>query len=140
MEWSENAKQFIEDALSPAQVLSVTLNEDEHRAQVEVTPDQQSLAIGRGGQNVRLAAKLTGWAIDIRSVGGPEAKVEPEETVFEKEGKLEGELEADEAPAQPPEVVLEAPDVVAEEETIAEATAESAVEENPAEQEEHKES
>ena len=48
-------------------------NEDERgHATVEVAPDQQSLAIGRGGQNVRLAAKLTGWKIDITSVGGEE--------------------------------------------------------------------
>ena len=72
IEWSENPVQFIEDALSPAHVLSVTLNEAEKRATVEVSEDQQSLAIGRGGQNVRLAAKLTGWSIDIRPVGGKE--------------------------------------------------------------------
>lgn len=75
IEWSEAAEQFIEDALSPAKVLSVEIVEDEtgaKRAQVEVSEDQQSLAIGRGGQNVRLAAKLTGWKIDIRSLGGEE--------------------------------------------------------------------
>lgn len=72
IEWSEEPAEFIEDALSPAEVLSVTLNNDEQRAVVEVTDDQQSLAIGRGGQNVRLAAKLTGWAIDIRSAHGEE--------------------------------------------------------------------
>jgi len=81
IEWSEDPVNFIEDALSPAQVMSVTIesepdadNEDDTRghAIVEVAPDQQSLAIGRGGQNVRLAAKLTGWKIDITSVGGEE--------------------------------------------------------------------
>jgi transcription termination/antitermination protein NusA len=46
------------------------LFEDENRAVVQVAEDQQSLAIGRGGQNVRLAARLTGWKIDIRSTGG----------------------------------------------------------------------
>ncbi len=70
IEWSEDTKQFIEDALSPAQVLSIELDEETHRAVAEVSEDQQSLAIGRGGQNVRLAAKLTGWSIDIRPVGG----------------------------------------------------------------------
>ena len=70
IEWSESPVQFIEDALSPAHVLSVALDEKERRATVEVSEDQQSLAIGRGGQNVRLAAKLTGWSIDIRPVGG----------------------------------------------------------------------
>lgn len=70
IEWSENPKEFIEDALSPAKVISVDINETERKATVEVTEDQQSLAIGKGGQNVRLAAKLTGWRIDIRSMRG----------------------------------------------------------------------
>lgn len=73
IEWSPEANEFIEDALSPAHVLGVTINESGEddaargHAVVEVAPDQQSLAIGRGGQNVRLAAKLTGWKIDIVS-------------------------------------------------------------------------
>ena len=77
IEWSEEPAEFIEDALSPAQVMNVTIesqpdeeNDERGHAVVEVAPDQQSLAIGRGGQNVRLAAKLTGWKIDIVSVGG----------------------------------------------------------------------
>ena len=70
IEWSEEPAHFIEDALSPAKVLDVIIQEDDHTAIVEVTEDQQSLAIGRGGQNVRLAAKLTGWRIDIRSTQG----------------------------------------------------------------------
>ena len=68
IEWSEDQKAFIEDALSPAKVLGVSLDEAEHRATIEVAEDQQSLAIGKGGQNVRLAAKLTGWKIDIHSL------------------------------------------------------------------------
>jgi N utilization substance protein A len=70
IEWSEDTKHFIEEALSPARVLSVDLDEAEHKATIKVAEDQQSLAIGRGGQNVRLAAKLTGWRIDIQSMGG----------------------------------------------------------------------
>jgi N utilization substance protein A len=70
IEWSENPKTFIEEALSPARILGVELDEVEHKATVKVAEDQQSLAIGRGGQNVRLAAKLTGWRIDIQSMGG----------------------------------------------------------------------
>jgi len=70
IEHSEDQKQFIEDALSPAKVISVSLNDSEHRATVEVAADQQSLAIGKGGQNVRLAAKLTSWKIDIQSLKG----------------------------------------------------------------------
>jgi N utilization substance protein A len=67
IEWSADAKQFIEDALSPAKVVRVDMNQETNTATVTVTEDQQSLAIGRGGQNVRLAAKLTGWRIDIIS-------------------------------------------------------------------------
>jgi N utilization substance protein A len=71
IEWSPEIKKFIEDSLSPAKVVSVTIVNDENReALVEVAEDQQSLAIGKGGQNVRLAAKLTGWKIDIQSVKG----------------------------------------------------------------------
>ncbi|MCX6819973.1 MAG: transcription termination factor NusA [Candidatus Adlerbacteria bacterium] len=70
IEWNENPKAFIEEALSPARITSVELDEGEHKATIKVAEDQQSLAIGRGGQNVRLAAKLTGWRIDIQSTGG----------------------------------------------------------------------
>jgi N utilization substance protein A len=70
IDWSEDAQAFIKESLSPASVVEVVLNEEDHRATVTVTEDQQSLAIGRGGQNVRLAAKLTGWNIDIISIGG----------------------------------------------------------------------
>lgn len=99
IEWSEDPITFIEDALSPAQVLQVTIesqpSENENgedsrgHARVEVASDQQSLAIGRGGQNVRLAAKLTGWKIDIVSSGAKEeaAPVEKEEEVAVLEGE-----------------------------------------------------
>ena len=72
IEWNDDAAEFIKEALSPATPVSVEINEAEHRAMVTVTEDEQSLAIGRGGQNVRLAAKLTGWNIDIVSTGGTE--------------------------------------------------------------------
>lgn len=67
IEWSEDARTFIADALSPADIIDITLDEEEHRASVTVGEDQLSLAIGKGGQNVRLAAKLTGWKIDIKA-------------------------------------------------------------------------
>jgi len=63
--FSEDPKQFIAAALSPTKVLNVELDEDEKKAVVKVPEDQLSLAIGRQGQNVRLAAKLTGWNVDI---------------------------------------------------------------------------
>ncbi len=79
--WDENAIQFITNALSPAKVLNVVLDESHHSAKVHVPEDQLSLAIGRNGQNVRLASKLTGWNIDIIKEGGePVAGTETEET------------------------------------------------------------
>lgn len=65
IEWSENVETFISSALSPAKINKVTLFPEDNRAQIEVDADQFSLAVGRGGQNARLAARLTGWKIDI---------------------------------------------------------------------------
>lgn len=118
IEWSENPAEFIEDALSPAEVLSVTLHEEEGRATVEVTDDQQSLAIGRGGQNVRLAAKLTGWAIDIRSAHGEELAETDGDTVSVADALLPENQDApttEETPASEPEVTPEETAAVAEE-------------------------
>jgi transcription termination/antitermination protein NusA len=67
VQWSPDAKDFIANALSPAQVVEVQLRDEEHAATVIVPDKQLSLAIGKEGQNVRLAAKLTGWRIDIKS-------------------------------------------------------------------------
>jgi len=68
--WSDNAEKFIAHSLSPSKALDVEINSDAHTAIVTVVEDQLSLAIGRGGQNVRLAARLTGYKIDIRSRAG----------------------------------------------------------------------
>lgn len=65
IEWDEDSVKFIVNALSPAKVISVQLDEDEKTAKAYVAEDQLSLAIGKGGQNVRLAAKLSGWKIDV---------------------------------------------------------------------------
>lgn len=67
IEWSEDPATFISAALLPAQVLAVDIKEEERFAQVIVPDDQLSLAIGKSGQNARLAAKLTNWKIDIKS-------------------------------------------------------------------------
>lgn len=67
IKWSRLPEEYIANALSPAKVLDVDLDEDNKFAQVIVNDDQLSLAIGKEGQNVRLAAKLTGWKIDIKS-------------------------------------------------------------------------
>ncbi len=81
IEWSDDAKEFVKEALSPATPVDVVLDEAEHRATVTVIEDEQSLAIGRGGQNVRLAAKLTGWNIDIVSASGIEVAESDGESV-----------------------------------------------------------
>lgn len=65
IEWNNNPADFITHSLSPAKVTSIRLDEAEHSAYVKVNADQLSLAIGKGGQNVRLAARLTGWKINI---------------------------------------------------------------------------
>jgi N utilization substance protein A len=64
--WSPDPETYIASAISPANVLSIKVIDEEHKAILEVAADQLSLAIGKGGQNVRLAAKLTGWRIDIK--------------------------------------------------------------------------
>ncbi|MEA2701452.1 MAG: transcription termination/antitermination protein NusA [Candidatus Parcubacteria bacterium] len=104
IEWSEDQSAFIKEALSPASVLEVELDEEGHRATVTVSEDQQSLAIGRGGQNVRLAAKLTGWNIDIASTGGASvAAADSDELYAGKKNQpdttiaAEGDIEAAEA-------------------------------------------
>lgn len=94
VEWSENAGDFVKEALKPAQIMGIELVEEENRALVTVTEDQQSLAIGRGGQNVRLAARLTGWKIDIRSMGG--------EVVEEKKQEADVPVEVEDTPAETP--------------------------------------
>lgn len=108
IEWSPDQAEFVEDALSPAQVQKIKVvsepNEEtgeRGHAIAEVAADQQSLAIGRGGQNVRLAAKLTGWKIDIVSAQDKEALAEADE-------KGNVDLEADEdTPIGSDEYVLE---------------------------------
>ena len=109
IEWSPEMVEFIEDSLSPAQVLNVSIasepteddGTDDKRghATVEVAPDQQSLAIGRGGQNVRLAAKLTGWKIDIQSAGEDESEDGEGSAPEEKKGAKSEEAPVDESPA-----------------------------------------
>ncbi|MES3005696.1 MAG: transcription termination factor NusA [Patescibacteria group bacterium] len=93
IEWSEDPAKFIEDALSPAKVLNVKMSESEKTAIVEVAEDQQSLAIGKGGQNVRLAAKLTGWRIDIQSVKGAVIADSGEVDEINKDMKPEEKIE-----------------------------------------------
>ena len=67
VKWNEDPAKLIANALSPAKVVSVAVNEEEKVSRVIVPDYQLSLAIGKEGQNARLAAKLTGWKIDIKS-------------------------------------------------------------------------
>jgi transcription termination/antitermination protein NusA len=122
IEWSADPASFIEDALSPAEVIKVKIisepNEatgERGHAMAEVTSDQQSLAIGRGGQNVRLAAKLTGWKIDIVSAESKAPLAEADapnkaekavaETAFEAEEEI---VESEDLAAKPEQVEDEA--------------------------------
>lgn len=86
--WNDDTAKFISAALSPAKVLKVDINEAQKEAVAHVPEDHLSLAIGKRGQNVRLAAKLTGWKIDIMGVKpeGEEVKAEND-----KENSVEGE-------------------------------------------------
>ncbi len=78
-----DVKTFIANALSPAEVANIEINEDEKRARVFVNEDQQSIAIGRGGQNVRLASKLTGYELDIETAvaAKPAAPAKPKKNI-----------------------------------------------------------
>jgi len=85
IEWAEQPNVFIANALSPAKILEVEIKEKTKEAKIMVAEEQVSLAIGKGGQNVRLAAKITGWKLDIRSRTG-ESIVKATE-----EGEISGE-------------------------------------------------
>jgi len=76
IKWSSNPEEYISSSLSPAKVVRVDINEEERAARVIVPDFQLSLAIGKEGQNARLAAKLTGWKIDIKSESQLRAAIE----------------------------------------------------------------
>jgi N utilization substance protein A len=71
--WSEDPAQYVANAIAPARVLDIRIDEESHQAFVSVANDQLSLAIGKAGQNARLAARLTGWKIDIKGIEGTPA-------------------------------------------------------------------
>ena len=76
--WDENPAQFVLNALSPAEIVSIVVDEDAHSMDVAVSEDQLSIAIGRGGQNVRLASELTGWTLNIMTEEEAQEKREKE--------------------------------------------------------------
>ena len=92
IKWSEEPAEYIAAALSPADVVSVAVREEGKACRVVVPDDQLSLAIGKEGQNARLAAKLTGWKIDIKPASAP-ADEEPED---EADVLLDDEAETEE--------------------------------------------
>lgn len=89
IQWSEDIQQFISAALAPAKELEVKLNEKKKSAEVYVPEDQLSLAIGRDGQNVRLAAKVTGWKIDIKGKTSDTSKTSENKKEPSKDKKTE---------------------------------------------------
>jgi len=96
--WNDDAASFIVSALQPAQVTKVVVDEDENRIEVVVPDDQLSLAIGRRGQNVRLASQLSGWAIDIMN---EEQESERRQAEYKERSELfMGALDVDEMIAQ----------------------------------------
>jgi transcription termination/antitermination protein NusA len=98
--WSDDPGHFVANALSPAQVLSVDIDQEHRIANVTVPERMLSLAIGREGQNARLAARLTGWRIDIRSdVSVAEAKAAAEKAAAEAAEAQESAAPAEAAPA-----------------------------------------
>ena len=95
IKWSKNPEEFIANSLSPAKVLSVDVDEETKSAKVVVEDNQLSLAIGKEGQNVRLAAKLTNWKIDIKSKSQKESQEEEEERILNTEVEIENEKTTD---------------------------------------------
>ena len=147
VQWNDDPATFIANALSPAHIVSVELNEDEEAATVIVPDKQLSLAIGKEGQNARLAAKLSGWRIDIKSASmaeaekaeaakpAPEAAPEEEGVIAEAEEVVEAAVEE----AIPDELLAELT-IPGEEPAVAEEpAAEEAAEEEEGEEEEAEE-
>lgn len=101
IEWDENPAQLIVNALSPAKVVSAMANDEDKKAEIVVSEQQLSLAIGKSGQNVRLAAKLTGFGIDIKSEAAANAEDEAGEDFDEELSFTEADdIEADDIAAE----------------------------------------
>lgn len=111
IEWNEEPSIYIASSLLPATVMAVDINEEEKFARVIVPDDQLSLAIGKSGQNARLAAKLTGWKIDIKSENQFRQMLQESQEAMEEE-----DVEETEAPIQNVEEVPAMEEVQTEEE------------------------
>jgi N utilization substance protein A len=96
IQYDEDLGKFISNALSPAKILSIDINEKENKATVKVNADQLSLAIGKGGQNVRLAARLTGWRIDIQAPAVEKTEDKKSEPLIDTENTEDTEIKKSE--------------------------------------------
>ncbi|MGQ0657647.1 MAG: transcription termination factor NusA [Chromatiales bacterium] len=96
--WDENPAQFVINAMSPAEVVSILVDEDAHSMDVAVVEDQLSQAIGRGGQNVRLASQLTGWVLNVMTETQAAEKTSREEQNLQ--GQFMEQLDVDEEVAR----------------------------------------
>ena len=129
VEWSPDVRTFIANALSPAKVVGVYLKEEDKTATVVVPDRALSLAIGKEGQNARLAAKLTGWRIDIKSES--EAAEEVERLREERKAAEQRARELEEARLAAAKLLAEAEAALAEEEEETEELLEAEGEEMP---------
>jgi N utilization substance protein A len=101
VQWRDDLSQFIAEALGPAKVKEVNIDEDEKTADVIVSEHQLSLAIGKEGQNARLAARLSGYKVDIRSDAEPAEETEAKETkAKETEAEATGPASSDDSSSE----------------------------------------
>lgn len=131
VQWSDNIGELITNALSPAKTSNIEINEEEKAASVQVKADQLSLAIGRGGQNVRLAAKLTGWKINIQGAAAEEG------TAAAQDGAAPAEAPAEKPAEKSTEEPVETP-TKEERKNKKSKTKEAAEESKPSKEEEAK--
>jgi len=108
IQWSEDFKQFIASALAPAKDIEVVLFEDKKVAEVYVPEDQLSLAIGREGGNVRLAAKLTGWKIDVKKKSSPS---DSDDTEDKSKGEERGQIKEEKKPEEEKVESIQTPEI-----------------------------
>mgnify|MGYP000482023549 CR=1 FL=1 len=80
--WDDNPAQFVINAMSPAEVISIVVDEDTHSMDIAVSEEKLAQAIGRGGQNIRLASQLTGWDLNVMTETDAEAKSDTEARVL----------------------------------------------------------
>jgi N utilization substance protein A len=96
--WNDNAAQFVINAMAPAEVQSIIMDEEKHSMDIAVAEDKLSQAIGRGGQNVRLASKLTGWQLNVMTQDQVAAKSEAEQEtarlLFQEKLEVDAEIAA----------------------------------------------